>query len=57
MLNHYVSWRVSADERPDISFVSVIAFSNSAFDMVTALISGASYFEYLRSKKKGEDEA
>lgn len=40
-----------------ISFVSVIAFSNSAFDMVTALISGASYFEYLRSKKKGEDEA
>ena len=39
-----------------ISFVSVIAFSNSAFDMVTALISGASYFEYLRSKKKGEDE-
>lgn len=38
-----------------VAFVSVIAFVNMSFSMVAALISGVSYFDFLKSGKGGGD--
>ena len=39
-----------------VAIVCVIAFANTGYEMVAALISGVSYFEFLKRKKEGAEE-